>query len=238
MDATLKTLIELQLLDTRIGGLDADAARLPREIDAVRAAVAEARQAVEDARARLDAARKETRAKEKELDDCQVKRQKYEGQLYQVKTNKEYSAVLAEIEDVKQQKARIEEEILTLMERQERLSGEIREAEGRLQAAEGRGREEEAALRARLAEVEAALAHVRSERAGVARGLPANVLADYERLLRARGGLALAPVLKPNLCSACRMRITPQRLQELKARNALLTCESCGRYLYWEPDVA
>jgi predicted nucleic acid-binding Zn-ribbon protein len=233
MDGQLKTLIELQTLDTRIAGLEAEAAKLPQEIARVRAAVDEARREVEGARGRVDAARKATRAREKDLEDTQVKRQKYEAQLYQVKTNKEYSAVLTEIEEVKQQKGRIEEEILTLMERQERLAAEIKDAEGRLVAAERQGAAEEQSLRDKLAAVEADLALVRADRAGVARDLPAPVMADYERLLRARGGLALTPVTLPNLCSGCRMTITPQRLQELKQQNALIACESCGRYLYW-----
>jgi predicted nucleic acid-binding Zn-ribbon protein len=42
-------------------------------------------------------------------------------------------------------------------------------------------------------------------------------------------------VVKPNLCGGCRMTVTPQRLQELRAQSALLPCESCGRYLYWLP---
>ncbi len=233
MDSQLRTLIELQALDTRIAGLEAEAARLPQEIARVRAAVEEARREVETGRAHLDAARKATRAKEKDLEDAQVKRQKYEAQLYQVKTNKEYSAVLTEIEEVKQQKGRIEEEILTLMERQERIAGEIKEAEARLKAAERQGTAEQQSLRDKLASVEADLALVRSERASVARDLPVPLMADYERLLRGRGGLALAPVTLPNLCSGCRMTITPQRLQELKQQNALIACESCGRYLYW-----
>jgi predicted nucleic acid-binding Zn-ribbon protein len=235
VDGHLKTLIELQALDTRIGGLEAEASKLPRDIEAVRARTAEAKKQVDAAKASLDTARKETRAKEKDLEDNQVKRQKFEGQLYQVKTNKEYSAVLTEIEEVKQQKSRIEEEILTLMERQERLAGEIKDAEGRLKTAEAEGATAEKSLRERLAAVEAELGGVKGERSGASRGLPANLLADYDRLLRARAGLAIVPVLKPNLCGACRMTVTPQRLQELRAQNALLACESCGRYIYWQP---
>lgn len=235
MDGQLKTLIDLQTFDTRIAGLEGEAAKLPREIDAVRARTAEAKKTVDAGKAGLDTTRKETRAKEKDLEDNQVKRQKFEGQLYQVKTNKEYSAVLAEIEEVKQQKSKIEEEILTLMERQERLAGEIKDAEGRLKAAEAEGATAEKALRERLAAVEAELGGVKGARASVAQALPPNVLADYDRLLRARAGLAIVPVLKPNLCGACRMTVTPQRLQELRAQNALLACESCGRYIYWQP---
>jgi len=233
VDRQLETLISLQTIDTRIVALEADAARLPKEITAVHAAVEESRKQVEQAKARLDTARKEQRAKEKDLEVVQAKQSKGNARLNEVKTNKEYSAVLVEIEEIKQEKARMEEEILLLMESQERLTGEIREAEKRFKERESLGRSEEARLREQLRGIETDLAAVRSERKELAIKLPPTVLSDYERILRARAGLALVPVTKPNFCGACRMTITPQRLQELRAQSSLIPCESCGRYLYW-----
>ena len=232
MNAELRTLIDLQVVDTKIAGFEALVAKLPREIAAIHTAVDEAKKSVEAAKAKLDAARKSQRAKEKDLEDNRVKRQKFEGQLYQVKTNKEYSAVLSEIEEVKQEKARIEEEILTLMEVGERLAAEGKEADARLKARESQGRGTEAALQDQLRGVEVELAVVRSERAELARQLPAGVLADYDRILRHRG-VAAVEVSKPNFCGGCRVTMTPQRLQELRQQNTLIHCESCGRYLYW-----
>jgi len=230
--AELRTLIDLQAVDSRIATLDAIVAKIPREIAAIHAGVDEAKKSVDGTRTKLDAARKTQRAKEKDLEDNRVKRQKFEGQLYQVKTNKEYSAVLTEIEEVKQEKARIEEEILTLMEVAERLAAEGKEADAQLKGREIQGKSEEAALQEQLRGVEAELALVRSERAELARQLPAGVLADYDRILRHRG-VAAVEVAKPNFCGGCRVIITPQRLQELRQQNALIPCESCGRYLYW-----
>ena len=233
MDGNLQTLINLQAIDTRIAGLEADAARLPREIAAIHAAVEDAKKNAEQAKARLDAARKDQRAKEKDLEVVQAKRSKNEARLYEVKTNKEYSAVLIEIEEIKQEKARMEEEVLVLMEAQERLTGDIREADARFKQRESEGRGQETTLKEQLRGIEADLAGVRTERKELAGKLPANILADYDRILRARAGLALVPVTKPNFCGACRMTITPQRLQELRAQSSLIPCESCGRYLYW-----
>jgi predicted nucleic acid-binding Zn-ribbon protein len=233
MDQTLQTLIGLQAIDSRINALEADAARLPKEIAAIHAAVEDAQKQVEQAKARLDTARKAQRAKEKDLEVVQAKRSKTEGRLYEVKTNKEYSAVLIEIEEIKQEKARMEEEVLVLMESQERLIGDIREAEARLKQREAEGRSREAAAREQLRGVETDLAAARSERKELAARLPGPILADYDRILRARGGVALVPVAKPNFCGACRMTITPQRLQELRAQTSVIPCESCGRYLYW-----
>lgn len=233
MDGNLQTLISLQAIDTRIAALESDAARLPKEIAAIHAAVDEAKKQAEQAKARLDAARKDQRAKEKDLEVVQAKRSKNEARLYEVKTNKEYSAVLIEIEEIKQEKARMEEEVLVLMEAQERLGADIREAESRFKQRESEGRSQEAGLKEQLRGIETDLAGVRTERKELAAKLSANILADYNRILRARGGLALVPVAKPNFCGACRMTITPQRLQELRAQSSLIPCESCGRYLYW-----
>jgi predicted nucleic acid-binding Zn-ribbon protein len=235
MDAQLRALIDLQKIDARIAALEVEAARIPREIAAVRGAVEAARAQVEQTKTRLDAARKEQRALEKDLEVVQAKRVKTEGRLYEVKTNKEYSAVLVEIEDIKQEKARMEDQILTLMEAHERLGVEIREAEAYHKGRQAQGQEEEAQLQAALAEVEADLALVRRERSELAATLPAPTLADYDNLLRARGGLAIAEVAKPQSCGGCRVTLPPQRLQELKQQNALIRCESCGRYLYWMP---
>jgi hypothetical protein len=229
----LQTLIGLQEHDTRIAGLEVEAARLPREIAALHAALTEARKAVEALRARLDASRKELRARERDLDDIGVKRAKSEGRLYEVKTNAEYSAVLAEIESIKSQKARTEEEILALMERQESLAGEIGEAEARCASREEQVRRDETAIRQRLAGVEQQLVEARAERAGLAREVPRNTLADYERILKAGRGLAVASVTNALVCDGCRVTIRPQAIQELRLGQALLHCESCGRFLYW-----
>jgi len=233
----LETLVHLQEYDSRIQSLEAEAARLPREIDALQDRLAEARRALETARARLEATRKELRARERDLDDIAVKRARSEARLYEVKTNQEYSAVLAEIEAIKAQKARTEEEILALMERQEALAQEVREAEARLRAREEQVRREEAELRRRLAAVQAELEGVRGERASLSRELPRPLLVDYERVLRARGGLAVAPVTATGACGGCRVAVRPQALVELRT-GALHRCESCGRYLYWQEPAA
>ena len=70
---------------------------------------------------------------------------------------------------------------------------------------------------------------------GRAKDLPAGLLSDYERLLRARNGVAVAAVGVTAICGGCRVTIRPQAIQELKSpATAMMRCESCGRYLYWQ----
>jgi hypothetical protein len=237
VDAQLLTLIDLQSFDTRLAALEAEAARLPKQIEAIHAAVAEATKAVDAVKTKADTTRKELRTKEKDLEVVTAKRTKAEGRLWEVKNNTEYSAVLSEIEAIKQEKARGEEEILGLMELQERLAVEGREAEARLKAREEQARQDETVVKTKLAAVEAELASVRADRDSRARELPRPLLADYEKILKARSGVAVAGVNSSAVCGGCRMAIRPQALQELKAARAPMLCENCGRYLYWQESA-
>jgi predicted nucleic acid-binding Zn-ribbon protein len=234
VDPQLQTLIDLQAFDGRIAGLESEAARLPRQVEAIQAALADARKTVEAVKSKLDATKKELRAKEKDLEVANVKRQKLEARLYEVKTNKEYSAVLLEIEEAKQEKAQTEEAILALMEMQERLGVEIKEAEQRLRTREEQGKQDEAVVLRKLAAVQQELDAVRSQRRERARDLPPALLASYDRISKARGGVAVAAVTTAGVCGACRVSIRPQAVQELRSAAGLMVCESCGRYLYWQ----
>ena len=233
MDPQLQALIDLQVLDSKLADLSGELAKLPDQIAAVQASVAECAQMAERLRAKLEATKKEIRLKEKDLEFSAAKRAKAEARLYEVKTNKEYSAVLVEIEEIKQEKARIEEEILALMERQERLVVEVREAEARLTSRQAQAKGEEAEVKQRLARLEVDLVLVRADRAALAQQLPSDLLASYEKLLRHRAHLAVVQVLPGGICGGCRVSLTPQTFQELKQQSSLRICESCGRYLYW-----
>jgi uncharacterized protein len=237
VDPQLLTLIDLQGFDTRLAALEAEASRLPKQIEAIHAALADARKLLDALKQKADTTRKDLRTKEKDLDVVTAKRTKAEGRLWEVKNNTEYSAVLAEIETIKQEKARGEEEILALMELQERLAVDIREAEGRLKAREEQARQDEGVVKKKLEAVEAELATVRGDRNSRARELPRPLLADYEKILRARSGVAVARVGAAAICGGCRVSIRPQAIQELKAGASLSLCESCGRYLYWQESA-
>src|SRR5262249_49096220 len=121
MDPHLQHLQELQVLDSRVAGFERKLEAIPGRIQAIGDDLQQAKAGVDAIRARLDGARKDIRTKEKELEYQGAQRKKLEAKLYEVKTNKEYSAALAEIEGAKVEKNRLEEEILGLMELQERL---------------------------------------------------------------------------------------------------------------------
>jgi uncharacterized protein len=235
MDGNLQRLHELQVLDSRIAGLERNLEAIPVRIQAIRDTSEQARAALEAQRGKLAGVRKDLRSREKDLEQNASEKAKRDAKLYEVKTNKEYSAVLAEMEGLKVDKGRIEEEILGLMEAQERMTREVAEAEGRLKRQEQESKTQEAAATEEQRALEADLAVVRAERDSLARDVPRDLLTQYTRLLRGRGGLAVAVVGSNGICTGCRLGLTPQRFNELRQSSQILTCEGCGRILFYQP---
>jgi uncharacterized protein len=235
MDSNLQRLQELQVLDSRVAGLERKLEAIPTRIHGIRDGLQQAKASIEAIRAKLDGARKDIRTKEKELEYQAAQRKKLEAKLYEVKTNKEYSAVLAEIESAKVEKDRIEEEILALMELQERLGREVVEADARLRPQEAEAKVQEAAATEELRALEVDVEAARSERESVVRDVPRDLLAQYARLLKGRAGLAVALVGSNGICSGCRVTLTPQRFNEVRQSSQILVCENCGRFLYYQP---
>jgi len=234
-DPNLQRLQELQVLDSRVAGLERKLEAIPIRIHGIRDGLQQAKAGVDAIRTKLDGARKDIRTKEKELEYQAAQRKKLEAKLYEVKTNKEYSAALAEIESAKVEKDRIEEEILGLMELQERLGREVVEGDARLRPQEAEARVQEAAAAEELRALEVDVEAARGERETVVRDVPRDLLAQYGRLLKGRGGLAVALVGSNGICSGCRVTLTPQRFNEVRQSSLILVCENCGRFLYYQP---
>jgi uncharacterized protein len=235
MDPHLQRLQELQVLDSRVAGLERKLEAIPSRIQTIRDALQQTKAGIDAIRSKLDGARKDIRTKEKELEYQAAQRKKLEAKLYEVKTNKEYSAVLAEIEGAKVEKDRLEEEVLGLMELQERLGREVIDGEARLRPQEAEARVQEAAAAEELRALDVDVEAARSEREGVARDVPRDVLVQYGRLLKVRAGLAVALVGSNGICSGCRVTLTPQRFNEVRQSSQIFVCENCGRFLYYQP---
>jgi predicted nucleic acid-binding Zn-ribbon protein len=121
------------------------------------------------------------------------------------------------------------------MELQERLGREVVEGDARLRPQEAEARVQEAAAAEELRALEVDLEGARSERAGLAKDVPRDYMAQYTRILKQRGGLAVALVGSNGICSGCRVTLTPQRFNEVRQSSQIFLCESCGRFLYYQP---
>lgn len=89
----------------------------------------------------------------------------------------------------------------------------------------------------KLATLDADLADLESRRGPTAEGLPADLLALYDRLREAKGGVGAAKVHQGR-CTGCQLGLDRAELARIKALPAdeVVRCEECSRILVRTPD--
>jgi predicted nucleic acid-binding Zn-ribbon protein len=234
MHADLERLIRLQQLDFFSENARRRIADHPSLVQGLDTRLASATGALDTAKARLAENQASRRAVEKDLAMINGRLSKFKDQLMEVKTNKEYTAMLKEIEAAQTELRRLEDQLLERMLEADDLAARQKEAEARLTADKGaiageRKQHEEETVRLQRELEEAVSARERV----VAEVSPA-LFSSYETV-RSRRGIAVAEV-KGGYCSACHVRLRPQAANELRKQETLFQCESCQRFLYHRPE--
>lgn len=197
-------------------------------------------EAVEEAIAEAGRAR---RVAEGEVGEAREKLKRYQQQINQVSTQREYGALLQEIDTVKRLIAEGEERGIGALEQSETLGRELEEKRAAFADLDQRYAAELAKWEAEKPAVAAEVAELESEVAELRGGLPRNVLAQFERLAARHGGVALAPIRRvdrggrgPTMwhCGACNYRVRPQVVVLVRNEGILQPCDSCQRILYLE----
>ena len=229
----LEGLVELQGLDAEIAEFDAAAAAIPVQIRMMEQQLTQAKAALDAAIAEVEKLQKLRRQKERELDEAGGELKKRQGRLYEIKTNQEYTAILKEVEGLKQKISALEEEILV---RLDDIDGAVKirdqeEAKVRVTQAEflknKQQREDE------LLKLQSRLSILRKARERRSGSVETSLLQLYLRLLKSRDGLAVAQATGRS-CEGCHVTLTYQLYNEVRRNEEIRTCEGCGRILYWK----
>jgi predicted nucleic acid-binding Zn-ribbon protein len=231
----LKLLMALQKIDTQIYRLKEEKKNLPKEIEALKNAFdAKKQNLAQSEKAYLDA-QKEKKDREAEFAAKEESVKKLQGQLYQLKTNKEYNAMLQQISDGKADASVIEDRILESMDKLDRAKAGVDEDKKKLQGEEQVFNGEKAKVEAQGKEMDGQLSHLEAEREKTLPGIDKKLLADYDRVLKNREGMAIACV-KGDMCSGCNLKVPPQVINMIKMYESVQTCEVCNRILVCEDD--
>ena len=228
--------IQLQSLDQRISALDREVATLPRHIAAIEKTLESHQRKLEADRAALTANQKDRKKLEGEVQVHQQKISKLRDQMLGAKNNEQYRAFQNEIDFAEKEIRKAEDRILELMGESESLDQNVKKAEAALKVEKTSVEGEKTRARERTAADQAELDKLRAERTEAAAKLPPPVHAMYNKILRKWHGSVIAEAAAGR-CSACQLVIRPQHMQDIKRAEALLTCENCGRFLYFNPPV-
>lgn len=237
MDVNFENLINLQRLETEIRRISALLNNIPTQIAEIDQTIDDSSQIVEKAKENFALNQKKRKGLEDEVNAIKEKISKYKIQLNEVKTNREYTSLLKEIEEAQQKIDQLEEEIISLMLSSDDIEKEIKESTEKHRQEEARLTEEKGTIDQKKRELEKEIKELTQEKEKLLNQIPHSQSKLYVDLLRNKNGIALSPV-KDEFCSMCHMRVRPQVLNELRVEKEIIFCENCGRILYWLKKTA
>lgn len=159
-----------------------------------------------------------------------------EGRLPEIQTQKEYVAVLKEIDVAKKANKDLEEQLQAKQREISSLEEDQQEKATELASIKENAEAREAEISELLQDSEATLSKRKETRDSVAADLPSSLLRKYQTLFKRRGGLALAEA-RNGACLGCNMQLPPQQFNSLLRVTEMQTCPHCNRLLYIEQDA-
>lgn len=232
METEFDNLIKLQKLDIEIRNTSVLLDDIPRQIRDIDKKAEESLQIVQETKDNFARNQKKRRDLESELQDIKEKIEKYKRQLNEVKTNKEYSSLLKEIEETNQRIDALEEQIIGEMLSADDIEKEIKAASEKSNEVQAELSQKKEEILQEKHKAEEKLNDLHAKREELLPKIPSDQLALYDQIAKTKNGIVLSPVTE-EFCSMCHMRVRPQMVNELIAGTQIITCENCGRILYY-----
>jgi predicted nucleic acid-binding Zn-ribbon protein len=237
MTEDMRRLVRLQSLMIQADGIQEQIAAIPQQVARLEKELLAVQAEVEKEKSSLSDLQKERRRLEMELMGVETKIQKYQAQLAEVKTNKEYQAMLHEIEACRTERARLDEQILLDMEAADKAGSATKVHDDRLAQRRRETDKGKQALHDRLAALKTDKAANEADQASLRGSIAALYLDPFLKVARQRKGLALVAV-REELCGGCHVRVMPKLIQQVRRSTGLIPCDSCKRFLYVPDDAA
>lgn len=242
MTRVVDALVALQTaLDTRAEAAD-KLENLPRPMRELHQRHSKRRAQIDEQQQRIDDAGQQRRKAEAEAEEWQQKLDRLQQQIREVRTQREYGAILSEIDQATEQKNAVESVALEAMEQAETagqeletLNADFEDLDREYQQALEQWQKDKPGVESLRDEMTQRVEELRAQ-------LPAGVGARFERVLEHAGGQAMSAVVPVDrgkgaslwACSNCSYRVRPQAVVEIRSHGKVVQCEGCRRFLYLE----
>lgn len=232
VEQKLKLIYKVQVIDSRLAEVENLKGELPLE-------VRDLRDEIEGLYKRLEKLTEEKKRLEKELsneqnkkEDLKIKLQKLEEKIKNVTTSKEYNALEKQIEDQKLDIDLAEKHIAELTQEIQVLGEKIEATQEKIQELQKKLEEKEKELESVIAETEKEenfLKELRTKAVEDVIKVEERLYRAYERIKNKYKNRRAVVTFERSACGGCYMWVPPQRQLEVRKRDAIYTCENCGR---------
>jgi predicted nucleic acid-binding Zn-ribbon protein len=234
----IKPLIALQQAQVAYNDVSEQLSKIPEALETIERQLADSKDRNIQIHQNADQARKRCREAERNLSDLQQALEKYNKQISDVKSNKEYSAIIAEIASIKSKINDAETEILVAIDELDALTAETGIADEVMAKEESEIAKQRIVLNEERLRLEQALRTTQSDLEQARQAVPADLMSQYDRIHKYTGSTVVAPAAKRNdtySCGGCYVQIPLQTVNELRKGN-VFQCEACARLIYWCSD--
>ena len=233
MKEQLKLLWELQKIDLILKNIKEQRDRYPKEMKKLDEKQNIEKERIQKERGKIELLEKERKQRESRLNLEQEKIKRAEGRMSEVKTNKEYQALLNEIDALKKACSKEEEEILQVLDEIDELKKNLSKREKEMAIAEGKIEAERKGLQERTAQDDTVWQKETERREALSKQLESQLSKLYITLKEKRQGVGVVTV-KDGACQGCFVNVPPQMYIEVQKNIDLIRCPNCNRILYWE----
>ena len=228
---SMQHLIELQEIDNQLQDLNSLLGDLPKRVNEMNQEEDVLSTNLKKNKIHLKEIRVEFHKSEVKVEEIDNKIDKIKDQLFLVTNNKQYDALSHEIDYLKEEKSRIESEILIFLGEKDELKNNIENEEIQLKSLADELVNRKKKLKTMLSKSADEKSVLEQKRQEKVQQIDSNTIALYNQVSGARDGLAVIH-LSGNSCGGCGAAITMQTISEIRSNNTIYRCDICSRFVY------
>jgi predicted nucleic acid-binding Zn-ribbon protein len=232
----MEHLVELQGIDTKLKDLNDLLGDLPSKVEGLNEQEESINNSLKNNKKRLKELEVELHKGEVFISQLDDKVNTLKDQLFLVTNNKQYDALMKEVDHIKNKKSDFENQAIEYLEEKENLMNSVETMEAELEDLSND-------LSKRRVKLETAILNSADEKSVLEKKrqdkidkIDLNTISVYDKVMGARGGLAVVQ-LEGSGCGGCGSHIPPQTIAEVRAGEGTHRCDICGRFLYNQEKV-
>nr|MBN2278429.1 hypothetical protein [candidate division Zixibacteria bacterium] len=229
----IEMLLKLQVIDYDLGELERSKEYIPDMMENLRREIKETEELFQRTNKELSESKIIQKNLELEVAAKQEELKKLQGQMMSIKTNKEYDALISQIDNVKEAINERETKILELIEKVDKLEGNIEDFKKKSDETREQNEKQLGILQEKMDSVGSKISNMVVQRDHIVEKVPKKTMSIYNRVHKVRGGEVVV-IVKKRACGSCYKALPPHMIQEIKRGDQIITCDNCGRMLVWQ----
>lgn len=233
MNEQLRLLIELQVIESALLKNVTRKKELPDKLAKLENEYQLATQEFDEFRNKLDELVKLHKEKESQLKKNQDQIKKTKDRQLDVKTNKEYQAILKEIETIEEKNSQLEDLIISAMDEIDNFKEKVKVSERDFADRKKVYNADKVSLEQEIKALDEEFSALEIKNQELRKKIAAGHLKRFEQIKNVNNGVAVVYAWK-EVCGGCHMNMPPQLYNELQKTDEIIKCPNCYRILYWE----